>query len=175
MAKPTDKSRPLYYIFILHQTTTSFTSACGLPMLYYIFILHQTTTPKCLFTLICLLYYIFILHQTTTRRAGGHNESRCIISSFYIKPQPNPNVSDLANSCIISSFYIKPQHGIATQQEQFELYYIFILHQTTTWVVDNSPRLLLYYIFILHQTTTYTTYIADIQPFENHIGRYEVV
>ena len=34
---------------------------------------------------------------------------------------------------------------------------------------------LLYYIFILHQTTTYTTYIADIQPFENHIGRYEVV
>lgn len=33
----------------------------------------------------------------------------------------------------------------------------------------------LYYIFILHQTTTYTTYIADIQPFENHIGRYEVV
>ena len=40
---------------------------------------------------------------------------------------------------------------------------------------DVLPRLLLYYIFILHQTTTYTTYITDIQLFENHIGRYEVV
>ena len=56
-----------------------------------------------------------------------------------------------------------------------KLYYIFILHQTTT--PDNSitDLIKLYYIFILHQTTTYTTYITDIQPFENHIGRYEVV
>ena len=37
------------------------------------------------------------------------------------------------------------------------------------------PAFVLYYIFILHQTTTYTTYITDIQLFENHIGRYEVV
>ena len=56
-------------------------------------------------------------------------------------------------SCIISSFYIKPQRRI----------------------VGRGFLKKLYYIFILHQTTTYTTYIADIQPFENHIGRYEVV
>ena len=55
------------------------------------------------------------------------------------------------------------------------LYYIFILHQTTTAADAEVKRAELYYIFILHQTTTYTTYITDIQPFENHIGRYEVV
>ena len=55
------------------------------------------------------------------------------------------------------------------------LYYIFILHQTTTLAEEDGRADMLYYIFILHQTTTYTTYIADIQPFENHIGRYEVV
>ena len=58
---------------------------------------------------------------------------------------------------------------------EHQLYYIFILHQTTTNLYINFERNSLYYIFILHQTTTYTTYIADIQPFENHIGRYEVV
>ena len=51
-----------------------------------------------------------------------------------------------------------------------ELYYIFILHQTTTSLQGMKPSGTLYYIFILHQTTTYTTYITDIQPFENHIG-----
>ena len=34
----------LYYIFILHQTTTYRDDAGGLVALYYIFILHQTTT-----------------------------------------------------------------------------------------------------------------------------------
>ena len=55
------------------------------------------------------------------------------------------------------------------------LYYTFILHQTTTTPIACFARCRLYYTFILHQTTTYTTYITDVQPFENHIGRYEVV
>ena len=33
----------------------------------------------------------------------------CIISFLYIKPQPNPAVSDVGNGCIISFLYIKPQ------------------------------------------------------------------
>ena len=33
------------------------------------------------------LYYIFILHQTTTHKYYTLLEFRCIISSFYIKPQ----------------------------------------------------------------------------------------
>ena len=55
------------------------------------------------------------------------------------------------------------------------LYYTFILHQTTTEKKNVYLSRELYYTFILHQTTTYTTYITDVQPFENHIGRYEVV
>ena len=100
-------------------------------LLYYIFILHQTTTADFPDHLSVELYYIFILHQTTT-------------------------------------------HGICNARMEW-LYYIFILHQTTTPNRTIHVDCWLYYIFILHQTTTYTTYIADIQPFENHIGRYEVV
>ena len=35
-----------------------------------------------------------------------------------------------------------------------QLYYIFILHQTTTIGLVNEQVITLYYIFILHQTTT---------------------
>ena len=35
---------------------------------------------------------------------------RCIISSFYIKPQRNVHYVCGMSGCIISSFYIKPQH-----------------------------------------------------------------
>ena len=37
------------------------------------------------------------------------------------------------------------------------LYYIFILHQTTTDDGDVTFNSVLYYIFILHQTTTYAS------------------
>ena len=56
----------LYYIFILHQTTTSGGKRMSWRKLYYIFILHQTTTILVLKFLKVELYYIFILHQTTT-------------------------------------------------------------------------------------------------------------
>ena len=57
-------------------------------MLYLIEILHQTTTlPWCVFE--CLqLYLIEILHQTTTSSATTTPLLRCILSKFYIKPQP---------------------------------------------------------------------------------------
>ena len=57
----------LYYIFILHQTTTHPTNIVNIIGLYYIFILHQTTTLAKLPMVEEELYYIFILHQTTTR------------------------------------------------------------------------------------------------------------
>ena len=56
----------LYYIFILHQTTTVLIFANNHVTLYYIFILHQTTTQSRHLHNSHLLYYIFILHQTTT-------------------------------------------------------------------------------------------------------------
>ena len=33
----------------------------------------------------------------------------CILSKFYIKPQPSARVRELLKGCILSKFYIKPQ------------------------------------------------------------------
>ena len=187
--------------------------------LYYIFILHQTTTWTCFVLAFILLYYIFILHQTTTGEHPRQARARCIISSFYIKPQllqlfkiclisciissfyikPQPTyfIFYSLNCCIISSFYIKPQlflltaflhsvvlylHSTSNHNPMpsvvneyavvlylhstsnhnpfvvhlpyLALYYIFILHQTTTRNLRFLRSPWLYYIFILHQTTT---------------------
>ena len=101
--------RLLYYIFILHQTTTINAKYFSPLLLYYIFILHQTTTKKLVTITKGKLYYIFILHQTTTATADLRKEMSCIISSFYIKPQLYVRTSGRVIRCIISSFYIKPQ------------------------------------------------------------------
>ena len=55
------------------------------------------------------LYLIEILHQTTTSSRARARLLCCILSKFYIKPQPNPEPSLLAGGCILSKFYIKPQ------------------------------------------------------------------
>ena len=82
------RSRPLYLIEILHQTTTIYQPIDDTSKLYLIEILHQTTPPR----------------QTIMRRYG------CILSKFYIKPQPFP----------LALF------------ASMRLYLIEILHQTTT-------------------------------------------
>ena len=56
-----------------------------------------------------MLYLIEILHQTTTLRIHTRVEGGCILSKFYIKPQPLCKNSFQFLSCILSKFYIKPQ------------------------------------------------------------------
>ena len=100
---------------------------------------------------------------------------RCIISSFYIKPQPCGTAFRVLMCCIISSFYIKPQHTRhavlshvvvlylhSTSNHNFRFFFlaaeivVLYLHSTS----NHNPACLLwqvgllYYIFILHQTTT---------------------
>ena len=79
---------PLSYIFILHQTTTGCPYTQIHISLSYIFILHQTTTWLAFLSAVAWLSYIFILHQTTTIPLHRTQTTRCLISSFYIKPQP---------------------------------------------------------------------------------------
>ena len=55
------------------------------------------------------LYLIEILHQTTTCLAQTSFTIRCILSKFYIKPQPYWQSYDCPLCCILSKFYIKPQ------------------------------------------------------------------
>ena len=56
--------------------------------LYLIEILHQTTTPVQPARFLPVLYLIEILHQTTTTIALPLRTAGCILSKFYIKPQP---------------------------------------------------------------------------------------
>ena len=56
--------------------------------LHYIVILHQTTTLVLVKVTMPKLHYIVILHQTTTARRIEARRVSCIISLFYIKPQP---------------------------------------------------------------------------------------
>ena len=97
-------------------------------MLYYIFILHQTTTAIDKLNDDAQLYYIFILHQTTTIYVEVNVQKGCIISSFYIKPQqPHAHQRGL-HRCIISSFYIKPQR---TMGYKLAGYVVLYLHSTS--------------------------------------------
>ena len=61
------------------------------------------------------LYLIEILHQTTTRPKLLRLFAGCILSKFYIKPQPDWRSCDRSFRCILSKFYIKPQ-----QQRSFD-------------------------------------------------------
>ena len=59
------------------------------------------------------LSYIVFLHQTTTATSQSTTFQNCLISSFYIKPQPGIRDFSECGNCLISSFYIKPQPLIA--------------------------------------------------------------
>ena len=78
----------LYLIEILHQTTTTKSTEKKVKKLYLIEILHQTTTILVTCQIEKMLYLIEILHQTTTVTDANWIAAGCILSKFYIKPQP---------------------------------------------------------------------------------------
>ena len=123
----------------------------------------------------CRLYLIEILHQTTTHCKCIQFTLCCILSKFYIKPQPRGLHEFPCRRCILSKFYIKPQlrrlqpvclivvsyrNSTSNHNEKpimftiKRLYLIEILHQTTTHSVASFFAAALYLIEILHQTTT---------------------
>ena len=144
----------MYYIFILHQTTTLNTTMFHLTQLYYIFILHQTTThrPKRPLADSCIISSFYIKPQLQHGIIMAWQ--RCIISSFYIKPQRRDLSFSPELGCIISSFYIKPQLYLWTKISNrrciISSFYIKPQRRAMAGLVPRS----LYYIFILHQTTT---------------------
>ena len=96
--------------------------------LSYIVILHQTTTHRIGESFFCQLSYIVILHQTTTQSQTACALLGCLISLFYIKPQPQRCFPLLSPCCLISLFYIKPQLTAPTRFRGFRclisLFYI---------------------------------------------------
>ena len=80
-------------------------------------------------------------------------EHGCILSKFYIKPQPNRKPYGTTSGCILSKFYIKPQPG----------YYLADIRKVVSYrnstsnhnrIVCTKIEIQLYLIEILHQTTT---------------------
>ena len=143
----------LCYIFLLHQTTTRWCRLSNRWRLCYIFLLHQTTTGQLLDYLGYQLCYIFLLHQTTTSLVIIPQLSGCVISFFYIKPQPrsifgilegvvlylsstsnhNPESTSLEGLAVVLYLSSTSNHNAALRSVLvFLLCYIFLLHQTTT-------------------------------------------
>ena len=121
--------------------------------LYLIEILHQTTTVKIILipTRRCILSKFYIKPQP--ERAAMIDETSCILSKFYIKPQLAANASMYTYCCILSKFYIKPQH-----LNWNSVVDVVVSYRNST-SNHNSPAnglwfLALYLIEILHQTTT---------------------
>ena len=121
----------LYLIEILHQTTTRRVSGyrfpCCILSKFYIkpqhrvilndihrVVSYRNSTSnhnlRPVRRLFASLYLIEILHQTTTLNRACKSFRGCILSKFYIKPQPNPLFNAIMLRCILSKFYIKPQH-----------------------------------------------------------------
>ena len=80
----------------------------------------------------------------------------CILSKFYIKPQPYDEV--LGQLSVVSYRNSTSNHNSTIPQLAIaSLYLIEILHQTTTASKPIYPGSTLYLIEILHQTTTLET------------------
>ena len=143
--------------------------------MYLIEILHQTTTPDARVKAVPLLYLIEILHQTTTSSRTSATSDCCILSKFYIKPQPpqraarcfgvvsyrnstsNHNHPEIGSEprLVVSYRNSTSNHNSrAAGTISAGLYLIEILHQTTTLVPLALFPPALYLIEILHQTTT---------------------
>ena len=99
------------------------------------------------------LYLIEILHQTTTLWPWEAYQLCCILSKFYIKPQPDRQAWYRSLCCILSKFYIKPQHECSPP---VEISVVSYRNSTSNHNVGTLPfsTLGLYLIEILHQTTT---------------------
>ena len=106
--------------------------------LYLIEILHQTTTYTQCESILLTLYLIEILHQTTTRSIRFLLRCCCILSKFYIKPQPPAAV--LGSSGVGSYRNSTSNHNLSLlYYKENRLYLIEILHQTTT-ATPSFPR-----------------------------------
>ena len=105
--------RELAYCVVSYRNSTSNHNYRGfIPILLYVVSYRNSTSnhnfAKAYFLRI-KLYLIEILHQTTTRYPRLFKLSSCILSKFYIKPQPALVGTSGTSSCILSKFYIKPQ------------------------------------------------------------------
>ena len=137
-------------------STSNHNSGCAVfktRRLYLIEFLHQTTTLFVDMLQVNRLYLIEFLHQTTTNGLRLLSQSGCILLNFYIKPKQ----TDCAfwRTRVVSYWISTSNHNYQRLINWFsKLYLIEFLHQTTTRGRSGRSRLRLYLIEFLHQTTT---------------------
>ena len=132
-------------------------------LLYLIEILHQTTTHHPWLSFLSRLYLIEILHQTTTVHHALLPLRCCILSKFYIKPQPSEE--------FVNFWRVVSYRNSTSNHNHFRLVCILVLvvsyrnstsnHNWKSFIVCN---LVLYLIEILHQTTTKNKALWDARP-----------
>ena len=108
------------------------------------------------------LSYISFLHQTTTLQEVRHRLYDCLISLFYIKPQPTS--CRFSDKLIVLYLFSTSNHNVPRNNSlSVSLSYISFLHQTTTLVMLLDTLILLSYISFLHQTTTHMILCINVK------------
>ena len=93
--------------------------------------------------------------------AGSKLISRSVVSYRNSTSNHNIHYGFLVPPVVVSYRNSTSNHNIADKVLPVgQLYLIEILHQTTTYALDNQIKAMLYLIEILHQTTT----IEDVAP-----------
>ena len=100
----------------------------------------------------CILSKFYIKPQPST--GSGTRTPGCILSKFYIKPQLFYGFIVRVRSCILSKFYIKPQPC-----HRHRVRWLVVSYRNSTSNHNSFLALMvldmLYLIEILHQTTTH--------------------
>ena len=99
------------------------------------------------------LYLIFFLHQTTTYLPFCGLAVHCILSFFYIKPQPFRVLRCCSYNCILSFFYIKPQLLLCSHTACLHciLSFFYIKPQPYSHSLQLAPYCILSFFYIKPQ------------------------
>ena len=143
-------------------------------VLYLIEILHQTTTVFRLPDLFwsCILSKFYIKPQP----ACAHPRSlpRCILSKFYIKPQLAYSLLIAISSCILSKFYIKPQleDGCADPGKGCILSKFYIKPQRDSCLWRKTLRCILSKFYIKPQRRIAESHVFVVVSYRNSTSNH---
>ena len=136
---------------------------------------NHNLSPLCTFAL--ELYLIEILHQTTTKANVGDTPECCILSKFYIKPQPEEEPANDYLSCILSKFYIKPQQK---QMMRFSascciLSKFYIKPQQLNWEKEVPVRCILSKFYIKPQPYGQLMHNRGVVSYRNSTSNHNLL
>ena len=150
---------------VLYSSSTSNHNRMRCNLSYVLVVLYSSSTSnhnKCPpLQLQARLYFIHLLHQTTTHIVILTNRICCTLFIFYIKPQPSRQDGQEPRGCTLFIFYIKPQR----RRSSFISITVVLYSSSTSnhnWIPLLWNSNTLYFIHLLHQTTTLACLMPDL-------------